>query len=121
MQNLTPRPVLRHASASLPLPALPAERRRIVGYTSLLRVMKYFTNSSDVGRAHLPFAAKSGAEKELVETCCALCHDLGHVVAIKRPRSGWDAIVANMVQRAAPATPQDARTISSHLVAQFGN
>jgi cytochrome c5 len=65
-------------------------------------------------------ALPDGAGKELVETRCALCHDLARVVGIKRPPGGWDSIVANMIQRGAPATAEEGRTISAYLATQFG-
>jgi cytochrome c5 len=68
-----------------------------------------------------PIALPDGAGRELIEVRCALCHDLGRVVAVKRRKSEWDAIVANMINRGATATPDEARTISTYLVAQFGS
>ena len=63
----------------------------------------------------------AGAGKELVETRCAVCHDLERVAIVKRPRQHWPAIVANMVARGATATPEEARTIAAYLAAQFGS
>jgi cytochrome c5 len=63
----------------------------------------------------------AGAGKELVETRCTLCHDLERVAVVKRPRQHWPAIVANMVDRGATATPEEARTIATYLAAQFGS
>jgi hypothetical protein len=40
---------------------------------------------------------------------------------VKRPRQHWSAIVANMVERGATATPDEARTITAYLAAQFGS
>ncbi|SRR6266446_2201218 len=68
-----------------------------------------------------PVALPDGAGRELIEVRCALCHDLGRVVAVKRRKSEWDAIVANMINRGASATPDEARAISTYLVAQFGS
>ena len=62
-----------------------------------------------------------GAGKNLVETRCGLCHDLERVAAIKRSRAQWPPIMANMVARGATATPDEAKTISDYLAANFGN
>jgi mono/diheme cytochrome c family protein len=62
----------------------------------------------------------SGAGKELVEARCVTCHDLLRVVAARRPRSDWDGIVTNMVNRGATATPQERQTMVSYLAMQFG-
>jgi cytochrome c5 len=65
-------------------------------------------------------ALPAGAGKELVETRCVMCHDLERVVGLKRGKQDWEGIVANMVDRGAIATPEEARTIMTYLVAQFG-
>lgn len=61
-----------------------------------------------------------GTGKDLVQTKCSMCHDLGRVIAVKRQRSDWDQIVRDMVSRGANISPQEAQTVSSYLVAQFG-
>ena len=66
-------------------------------------------------------ALPGGPGKELVETRCVACHDLERVAVVKRPRQHWSAIVANMVERGATATPDEARTITAYLAAQFGS
>jgi cytochrome c5 len=68
-----------------------------------------------------PMTLPDGAGKDLVETRCELCHDLERVAAVKRSRAQWPAIVANMVARGATATPDEAKTISDYLAANFGN
>ncbi len=73
------------------------------------------------GAQAAPVALPDGAGKELVEAHCGLCHDLNRVVAIKRSKGAWEAIVANMVNRGAPTTPDDARPITGYLVAKFGS
>jgi cytochrome c5 len=67
-----------------------------------------------------PVALPDGAGKDLVETRCALCHDLGRVVAIRRPKSDWDRIVANMASRGAPVSADETRTIAAYLAERFG-
>jgi mono/diheme cytochrome c family protein len=58
--------------------------------------------------------------KELVETRCAVCHDLGRVTAVKRQKTDWDRVISDMVARGAAIPPDEIRIISSYLVAQFG-
>ena len=66
-----------------------------------------------------PVSLPDGSGKELVEARCQLCHDLGRVAGIKRTKTEWDGIVANMVTRGATATPEEARTISAYLGSHF--
>jgi mono/diheme cytochrome c family protein len=61
-----------------------------------------------------------GAGKDLVESRCVTCHDLLRIVASRRQKTDWDAIVANMINRGATATPQERQTIVSYLATQFG-
>jgi mono/diheme cytochrome c family protein len=65
-------------------------------------------------------ALPSGPGKELVEARCAACHDLERVASVKRQKSEWPALVANMVGRGAVATPDEAQAISSYLASHFG-
>jgi cytochrome c5 len=68
-----------------------------------------------------PVPLPDGSGKNLVETRCELCHDLERVAEVKRSRAQWPAIVANMVARGATASPEEAKTISDYLAANFGN
>ncbi len=61
-----------------------------------------------------------GPGKELVETRCTLCHDLERVAVVKRQKSDWPVLVANMVGRGAPVSPEEAQAITSYLAAHFG-
>jgi len=93
----------------------PAEVDKVVDYLAL-----------NLGPgANLPpakaIALPAAHGKELVETRCALCHDLERVATIKRHKGDWPVIVANMVMRGATATPEEAKTISDYLAANFGN
>jgi cytochrome c5 len=65
-------------------------------------------------------ALPPGAGKALVETRCTLCHDLERVAGVKRAKTQWPALVANMVGRGAPATPDEAQEIAAYLAANFG-
>jgi len=71
--------------------------------------------------AKVAITLPAGPGKDLVETRCAACHDLERVAIVKRPRQHWPAIVANMVDRGATATPEEARAIAAYLAAQFGS
>jgi mono/diheme cytochrome c family protein len=62
----------------------------------------------------------SGTGKELVEARCVTCHDLLRIVASRRQKTEWDAIVANMINRGATATPEERQTIVAYLATQFG-
>ena len=65
-------------------------------------------------------ALPAGAGKELVEARCVTCHDLTRVVASRRQKPDWDAIVTNMVNRGASATADERQTIVAYLATQFG-
>lgn len=68
-----------------------------------------------------PVALPEGSGKQLVETRCALCHDLERVAAVKRNRQDWAPIVGNMVAWGAPATAEEEKTITDYLAANFGD
>jgi cytochrome c5 len=87
-------------------------------------VIRYLATHFGPGNAppgNVAVALPAGTGKELVETRCATCHDLERVTIVKRPRQHWPALVANMVDRGATATPEEARTIAAYLAAQFGS
>jgi mono/diheme cytochrome c family protein len=65
-------------------------------------------------------ALPAGAGKDLVESRCITCHDLLRVVASRRQRTDWDAIVANMITRGATATADERQTMVTYLATQFG-
>jgi cytochrome c5 len=67
-----------------------------------------------------PVALPAGPGKELVESRCTACHDLERVAVAKRQRGDWGALVANMVGRGAVANPDEAKAITSYLMAHFG-
>jgi len=67
-----------------------------------------------------PVTLAPGAGKELVETRCALCHDLERVTAAKRQKREWPGVVANMFDRFDLAAPDEASAISSYLAANYG-
>ena len=90
-------------------------------------IVQYLTtnfgpNSPPAAGAPPPVVASlpAGAGKELVEARCVTCHDLLRIVASRRQKTDWDAIVANMVNRGATATPDERQAIASYLATQFG-
>jgi cytochrome c5 len=68
-----------------------------------------------------PVALPDGHGKQLVETHCALCHDLERVATVKRSRQAWAPIVASMIAWGAPATPEEAKTMTDYLAVNFGD
>jgi cytochrome c5 len=68
-----------------------------------------------------PVALPDGPGKVLVAERCTLCHDLERVVAVKRRKQAWPVIVADMVAQGAPATAEEAKTISDYLGVNFGD
>jgi cytochrome c5 len=65
-------------------------------------------------------ALPSGPGKELVETRCAVCHNLERVTVVKRQKRDWETVVANMYERWGMSAPDEVQAISAYLVAQFG-
>jgi cytochrome c5 len=61
-----------------------------------------------------------GDGKQLVQTRCAMCHDIGRVVTVRRSREDWERITKNMTERGPQATSQQVQTIVSYLTAKFG-
>ena len=92
----------------------PPEIETVVNYLTL-----YLGPGANLPPAK-PVKLPDGHGKDLVETRCGLCHDLERVAAIKRSNKAWPVIVANMVERGATATPDEAKTISDYLAANFG-
>jgi cytochrome c5 len=68
-----------------------------------------------------PVTLPDGSGKQLVETRCALCHDLERVAEVKRKKQDWTPIVANMVAWGAPVTADEAKTITDYLATNFGD
>ena len=61
-----------------------------------------------------------GAAATLVSTKCAICHGVDRVVATKRPRAQWTALVARMVYLGAPITPDQTKSIVDYLATNYG-
>jgi cytochrome c5 len=68
-----------------------------------------------------PVALPEGPGKQLVETRCALCHDLERIADVKRKKQDWPIIVADMVAWGAPVAPDEAKSITDYLAANYGN
>jgi cytochrome c5 len=68
-----------------------------------------------------PIALPDGPGKALVAQRCTLCHDLERVAVVKRTKQAWPVIVADMVAQGAPATAEEAKTISDYLDVNFGD
>lgn len=64
----------------------------------------------------------SGDGEKLVESHCALCHDLGRITTVGRSKEEWNNTVGNMMARAGTnvATPAEVLTMASYLAAHFG-
>ena len=61
-----------------------------------------------------------GAGKALVETRCALCHDLGRVISVRRTRQEWEQMTRNMMGRGAQPAPGQIETVTTYLTTHFG-
>jgi cytochrome c5 len=93
----------------------PAEEDKVVEYLALN--LGPGVNLPPARAVTLP----DGSGKNLVETHCALCHDLERVAVVKRRKQDWPVIVANMMAWGAPGTAEEAKTISDYLAANFAN
>jgi mono/diheme cytochrome c family protein len=90
-------------------------------------IVQYLTtnfgpNSPPAANAPPPLQVSlpAGSGKDLVEARCVTCHDLTRVVSSRRQKADWDAVIANMVNRGATATPEERATIVAYLSTQFG-
>ncbi|HEY7298091.1 MAG TPA: hypothetical protein VH684_09165 [Xanthobacteraceae bacterium] len=90
----------------------PSEAETVITYLSA----NFGPGLQDDGHVALP----NGAGRELIKTRCTSCHDLERVAAVKRKKQDWPAIVANMVDRGAAATGDEAHVIATYLAANFG-
>jgi mono/diheme cytochrome c family protein len=64
----------------------------------------------------------AGDGQKLVESHCALCHDLGRVTTIARNKQEWNNTVSNMMARAGTnaASQDEILSMASYLAAHFG-
>jgi cytochrome c5 len=63
----------------------------------------------------------AGSGKDVVETHCAVCHDLSRLVGAKRSRDEWSGAVATMISYGAPVTADEEKAITSYLQRHFSN
>ena len=61
-----------------------------------------------------------GAGKELLESRCTTCHDVGRVISVKRTKAEWEQVTKNMIERGTQVSSEEAQTITSYLSSQFG-
>jgi len=84
-------------------------------------VIQYLTTHFGPGApATSAVTLPAGAGKELVETRCAVCHNLERVTIVKREKRDWGTIVANMYDRWGMSAPDEVQAITAYLNAQFG-
>lgn len=62
----------------------------------------------------------AGPGKELVESRCTLCHDLGVVTTLRRSKEEWDRVVKDMVARGSAGSPEEIKTLTGYLAAYLG-
>jgi cytochrome c5 len=67
-------------------------------------------------------ALPAGDGQKLVESHCALCHDLGRITTVGRSKDEWNSTVGNMMARAGTnvATQDEVSTMASYLASNFG-
>lgn len=93
----------------------PQEADTVIQYLA-----KNFGPGSSPMQSGITVSLPAGAGKELVESRCTLCHDLGRVATSKRSKVEWEGTVKDMVERGPAASPEQMQSIISYLTAQFG-
>lgn len=90
-------------------------------------VTQYLSKNFGPGTSPMASGLKSeplpaGDGEKLVESHCALCHDLGRITTIGRSKDEWNYTVGNMMARAGTnaATQQEILTMASYLASNFG-
>lgn len=90
-------------------------------------VAQYLSKNFGPGTSPMQSGLKSdplpaGDGEKLVQSHCALCHDLGRVTTIARSKEEWNNTVSNMMARAGTnvATQAEILTMASYLTANFG-
>lgn len=71
------------------------------------------------GQPGPPVTLPEGSGKELVQGVCGICHSLDRVVAGKRSKAQWQAIVTQMIYLGAPLAPAQATEVTDYLGAKF--
>ncbi len=60
-----------------------------------------------------------GPARQLVETRCSLCQDLGRVVSIPRKKAEWESVTRNMTGRGPQTSPAQVQAIIDYLTTHF--
>jgi len=78
------------------------------------------TSPMQSGLNSQPLPAGNG--QTLVQSHCALCHDLGRITTVSRSKEEWNNTVSNMMARAGNniASQEEVLTMASYLAANFG-
>jgi mono/diheme cytochrome c family protein len=61
-----------------------------------------------------------GTGKDVVAARCAVCHDLGRVVSVRRTKQGWEQMTRNMMGRGSQVSAEQIQTIITYLTTHFG-
>jgi hypothetical protein len=61
-----------------------------------------------------------GDGKKLVVKLCTDCHGVEQIVAKKRTKEEWDAVISDMVQKGATGKDDEFDAIVAYLVKNFG-
>ena len=90
-------------------------------------VAQYLANNFGPGTSPMQSGLKTealpaGDGQKLVESHCALCHDLGRITTVGRSKDEWNSTVGNMTARAGSnvATQDEISTMASYLASNFG-
>lgn len=90
-------------------------------------VAQYLSRNFGPGTSPMQSGLKSdplpaGDGEKLVESHCALCHDLGRITTVTRSKEEWNGTVNNMMTRAGTnvATQDEILTMAAYLAAHFG-
>jgi mono/diheme cytochrome c family protein len=67
----------------------------------------------------VPVSLPQGAQRELVQERCVLCHGLDRVVAARRTPAEWQAIVARMAFLGTPMSAEEGKRIGAYLQQNF--
>jgi cytochrome c len=60
-----------------------------------------------------------GPGAELTQAKCAICHEIEHVVRSRQSRAEWEETMRRMVERGAPLTPDEIRSITDYLATYY--
>jgi cytochrome c5 len=67
-----------------------------------------------------PDPLPEGDGKKLVVKLCTDCHGVEQIVAKKRTKEEWDAVISDMVQKGASGKDDEFDAIVAYLVKNFG-